>query len=91
MPLSIHPSDQLSERSHVFTRALQCSEDAEIKSGSVTHGLTMSPIELLDMGLTPPPIFGNARTSKAPGLDTAPNKECKTLLKVCDITFCAQI
>ena len=75
----------------MFTRALQCSEDAEIKSGSVTHGLTMSPIEPLDRGLTSPPIFGNARISKAPGLDTAPNKECKTLLKVCDITFCVQI
>ena len=89
--MSPHPSDQLSERSHASTTALQCSEDAEIKSGSVTHGLTMSPIEPLDRGLTSPPIFGNARISKAPGLDTAPNKECKTLLKVCDITFCAQI
>ena len=33
--MSPDPSDQLSERSHVSTTALQCSQDAEIKS--LTH------------------------------------------------------
>ena len=36
-----HPSNQLSERSYVSTTALQCSEDAEIKT-LLTHSLTHS-------------------------------------------------
>ena len=32
-----HPSDQLAERSHMSTTALQCSEDAEIDSHSLTN------------------------------------------------------
>ena len=34
-----HPSDQLSERPHVSTTALECPEVAEIKS-DLTHSLT---------------------------------------------------
>ena len=37
---SPHHSDQLSERSHVSTTGLQCSDDSEIKSHSVTEWLS---------------------------------------------------
>ena len=37
--VSPRPSDQLSERTHVSSTPLQCSEDAEIRSHTLTHPL----------------------------------------------------